>query len=167
MIDWYVANTRVNAENTAAAHLRRQGFSVYLPRYMKLRRHARRRELVPRPLFPRYLFVGLGPENSRWRAINSTIGINHLVCLDGRPSLLNGAIIDELRHSEDENGMIVGKLKCRFNKGDRVQLIDGALCEQTGLFDSLDDNQRVVVLLDLLGRQVRVRAPIEAVRACA
>ncbi len=167
MIDWYVANTHVNGENTAAEHLRRQGFSVYLPKYMKVRRHARRQDLVPRPLFPRYLFVGVGPANARWRAINSTIGISHLVGFDGRPTLLDGAIIDELRDREDAKGMIVAGQRCRFARGDRVQIVSGALCEQTGLFDSLDDKERVVILLDLLGRQVRVRAPIDAVQACA
>lgn len=166
MIDWYVANTHVNAENKAASHLCRQGFSVYLPKYMKLRRHARRQDMVPRPLFPRYLFVGVGPENVRWRAIHSTIGISHLVSFGSHPAPVDTAIIEELRRNEDDQGMIVTGCKNRFSKGDRVQFVRGALCEQIGLFDSVDDNQRAIVLLDLLGRQVKARAPMEAVQAC-
>ena len=166
MIVWYVANTHVNAENTAAYNLSRQGFSVYLPKYMKLRRHARRQDLVPRPLFPRYVFVGVGIKNKRWRAINSTIGINHLISFDGRPTILHSDILDQVRARENNDGMIVTRESCHFRKGDRVEIVRGALCEQTGLFDSLDDKKRVIVLLDLLGRQVRVRAPIDAVQAC-
>ena len=85
MIEWLVAQTGPQAEAQADRHLRRQGFSVYLPRYLRLRRHARRQEWVPRPLFPRYLFVGIDPARSRWRSIRSTFGISHLVCAGDRP----------------------------------------------------------------------------------
>ena len=30
---WYVVQTQANAENKAVAHLARQGFATYLPRY--------------------------------------------------------------------------------------------------------------------------------------
>jgi transcriptional antiterminator RfaH len=56
---WYVVQTHPHAENKAAAHLQRQGFATYLPRYLKRRRHARRTEAIAAPLFPRYLFVAL------------------------------------------------------------------------------------------------------------
>ena len=39
---WYVAQTHRRDEEKAAWHLRRQEFSVYLPRYLTRRRHARR-----------------------------------------------------------------------------------------------------------------------------
>ncbi len=167
MIQWYDANTHDNAETKAAEHLLRQGFSVYLPKYMKLRIHARRKEWVPRPLFPRYLFVGISPENVRWRAIQSTIGISHLVSFGNSPAAVPNEVIDVLRQWEDEKGMVVLKPASLFTKGERVKLTSGALGEQIGLFDHIDDKERVVILLDLLGRQIRVRAPIEAVQACA
>lgn len=166
-IQWYVANTQVNAETTAAGHLRRQGFCVYLPLYKKLRSHARRREWVSRPLFPRYLFIGVGETNQRWRAIKSTIGISHLISFDGAPSPVSEDIIESLRAREDETGMIKFAARSLFKKGDPVRLLGGALSEQIGLFDSIDDKMRVTVLLDLLGRQMRIRVPIETVQACA
>ena len=167
MTDWYVANTHVNAETKAAGHLLQQGFSVYLPKYMKLHSHARRKKWVPRPLFPRYLFVGISPENARWRAIQSTIGISHLISFGASPASVPNVVIDVLRQREDEKGMVVLKPASLFKKGERVKLMSGALGEQIGLFDHIDDKERVVVLLDMLGRQVRVRTPIEAVQACA
>ena len=39
---WYVVQSQPNSELKAAAHLDRQGFTTYLPRYLKRRRHARR-----------------------------------------------------------------------------------------------------------------------------
>ena len=49
---WYVVRTQPHAESKASAHLGRQGFETYLPRYLKKRRHARRVETVQAPLFP-------------------------------------------------------------------------------------------------------------------
>jgi transcriptional antiterminator RfaH len=34
---WYVVQTQVNAEPKAARNLVRQGFEIYLPRYLKRR----------------------------------------------------------------------------------------------------------------------------------
>ena len=64
---WYVAQTHRHAEAKATAHLGRQGFLVYLPRYRKQRRHARRIDTVTVPLFPSYLFVLSG---ERLRSVN-------------------------------------------------------------------------------------------------
>ena len=45
---WYVVFTRPNGEEVAAQHLKRQGFSTYLPRRLTMRRHARKQERVIR-----------------------------------------------------------------------------------------------------------------------
>ena len=165
-IDWYVANTHGNAEVMAAGHLKLQGFSVYLPMYKKLRSHARRKEWVARPLFPRYLFVGVGEKNRCWQAIRSTVGISHLVCFNGEPSHVDSEILTCLRAQEDDSGMIKLSGGSGFKKGERVQIVTGALAERSGLFDSIDDKMRVTVLLDLLGRRLKIRIPVETVQAC-
>ena len=54
---WYAVRSPPRMELWARTNLWDRGFEVYLPRYRKQRRHARRREWVPRPLFPGYLFV--------------------------------------------------------------------------------------------------------------
>ena len=53
MIGWYAVYTQPHAETKAAWHLNRQGFEIYVPRYLKRRRHARKIETVAVPLFPR------------------------------------------------------------------------------------------------------------------
>ncbi len=57
MTFWYAVHTHSRSEQKALAHLARQGFSAYLPQFLKQRSHARCRDWVPAPLFPRYLFV--------------------------------------------------------------------------------------------------------------
>jgi transcriptional antiterminator RfaH len=152
---WYVAQTQVYAEAKATQHLGRQGFAVYLPRYLKQRRHARRVERVAAPLFPRYLFVEIDIATQRWYAIQSTIGISSLVTNGGVPVPVPNGVIDALRNREI-SGFVQLDRRPRFNPGDKIRVRDGAFSDCLGLFESVSGEQRAAILLDLLGRKVRV-----------
>jgi transcriptional antiterminator RfaH len=161
---WYVAQTRVRAEERARLNLERQGFRTYLPRYRRERRHARRRETVGAPLFPGYIFVELDPEHGPWRSINGTFGVNHLICRGDRPAAVPEGLVDELAARENAEGLIV--LQPRpFEKGEALRIVSGALADCLGLFERMADRERVILLLDLLGRKVRVQAPLDHVAA--
>jgi len=162
---WYVAHTHPHAEAKATAHLSRQGFDIYFPRYIKRRRHARRIETVPAPLFPRYLFVGIDLNAQRWRSIFSTVGVSRLVCNGEDPSPVPVGIVEALKSREDANGFI--KLDCRprFHVGDKIRVLDGAFSSYLGLFDGMAERERIAILLDLLGRKVRVILDADLVAA--
>jgi len=164
---WYAIHTHTRAERLGLGHLRRQGFDAYLPQYLKRRRHARRTDWVPASLFPGYLFVRMDPAAARWRAIQSTVGIRDLVCFGDMPAALPDGIVEGIRDREDDRGFVRMDTVAPFAKGNKVQIAAGALCEQVGLFDCMTDDERVVVLLDLLGRPLKVRLPVEAVVAYA
>lgn len=153
---WYVVHTQPNREIRADVNLRRQGFSTYLPRYMRRRRHARRQEMVARPLFPRYLFVALDPERDRWRAIHSTFGVNHLVLAGDEPLPVPEGVIDEIRARETRDGFVKLGLPAGIGPGSAVRLIDGIFADATGVLERVADENRVAILLELLGREVRV-----------
>lgn len=162
---WYVVNTQPQKEERAREHLNRQGFDVYLPRWRKRRSHARRVEWVPAPLFPRYLFVGFDIEITPWRAIHSTIGVSHLVCSGGLPLSMPGAVVEGIRDREAEGGLI--EIKPVFRKGQPIVVGEGAFLDQIGLFERMNDDERVTILLSLLGREVRVKVPAHSIRAVA
>jgi transcriptional antiterminator RfaH len=164
---WYVAKTRPNAETKALCNLERQGFKAYLPRYLRRVSHARKVRWLPRPLFPTYLFVALSPTQQRWRAINSTFGISHLVCHSDRPASVPDGIVEQIQNNEDEDGLVLTGRKIPFEKGAKVNVISGAFADHTGLFECSADDERVVILLDLLGRQVRTRLKLDALTALA
>ena len=65
----------------------------------------------------------------------------------------------------DENGMVPLISAQRLIKGERIEILDGPLEGLTGLFEHTTDHERVVLLLDLLGRQTRVTVPRATVRA--
>ncbi len=167
MLNWFVANTHARSEEKAKANLERQGFEVYLPRYLKKRSHARRIDFVPTALFSRYLFVGMDMEQARWRAINSTIGVSNLVANGTAPLSVPQQIIQGIRSREDTDGWVTMIQPIPYKKGEKVQIKSGPLTDQVGLFDCVDDSERIFILLDLLGRPVKIRVDAEQIGALA
>jgi transcriptional antiterminator RfaH len=153
---WYVVHTQPNGEGRADLNLRRQGFATYLPRYARGRRHARRNDVVVRPLFPRYLFVALDPARDRWRSIHSTFGVSHLIATGEEPVAVPDGVVDEIRGRETHDGYVRLGLPAGIRPGSAVRLIDGIFAEATGVLERIADANRVAILLQLLGREVRV-----------
>ena len=162
---WYVVQTHPHAESKASMHLHRQGFVSYFPRYLKLRRHARRVEKVAAPLFPRYLFVSVECATQRWLSIDSTFGVVRLVRVGGRPAPVPQHVIEALTHREDANGFVELAPRPRFALDDKLRVSSGAFCGRIGLFQGMTSQERVTILLELLGRKVRVALDTEIVEA--
>jgi transcriptional antiterminator RfaH len=165
MKSWFAVHTRPLAEAKAASHLDRQGFDVYLPRYRKMRRHARRLEPVVRPLFPRYLFVSFDVTTTRWRAIRSTLGVSDLVRSGDQPTPVADAIVTAIREREDDEGLVRLSRIAGLHVGQKLMILTGALSDQIGMLEGLSDKDRVTVLLHLMGRPIRLCLPVDAVGA--
>jgi transcriptional antiterminator RfaH len=165
MITWYAAYTQPNGETKAVEHLARQGYSIYLPRYRRTVRHARRRALVLRPLFPRYLFVGLDRLTQRWRPIRSTCGVVGLVASGDEPVPVASGIVDSLRRQESDGAFDLLSPVQRLRTGDAVRVTEGPFADLVGRLLGMADHERVFVLLELLGRTVRAEIPALAVDA--
>ncbi len=162
---WYVVQSHPNAELKAVTHLNRQGFVTYLPRYLKRRRHARRVDVVAAPLFPRYLFVSIDTTAQRWRSIYSTVGVSSLVCTGDTPLPVAEQVVAALKQREDGTGLVKLDHRPLFRAGDKIRMLEGVFTDCLGLYDGMPDRDRVAVLLDLLGRKVRVLVDPESVAA--
>jgi transcriptional antiterminator RfaH len=162
---WYVVQTQVNGEHKAAQNLMRQCYEIYLPRYLKYRRHARKIDVTAKPLFPRYLFVAIDMSTQRWRSIQSTFGVARLVCNGDDPAPVPNGVLGALKAREDDRGFIRMEAKPAFAPGDKVRVLAGAFMDSAGLFDGMGDHDRVAILLDLLGRKVRVHLDVDLVAA--
>jgi len=152
---WYAIHTHPRGELKAFNHLQRQNYHVYLPRCAKTIRHARKSERVVRPFFPRYLFVRLNLAINGWRTIRSTVGVNDIVCFGEQPTPLPAGVIDALQ-AQETGGLIELAHKNAIKPGDNVVVLNGPFADQVGLCINVSDNERVAILLDLLGRKVRV-----------
>jgi transcriptional antiterminator RfaH len=162
---WYLAQTHAHSENKAAANLIRQGYSIYIPRYLKRRSHARRVESVPAPLFPCYLFVAFNVVTERWHSIQSTWGVSRLIRHGDAPALVPETVILNLREREDENGFVRLNPRPNLASGDEIRVVGGVFDTCLGLFEGMAERDRVAVLLELLGRKVRVLLDVDSVVA--
>jgi transcriptional antiterminator RfaH len=164
-VAWYAVQTQPHAEAKAMAHLQRQGFEVYLPRFMKRRRHAGRVETVAQALFPGYLFVAIDVTTQRWRCVNSTIGVRRLVSNGDAPAPIAPRVIETLQRQHDERGYFQMRPAPRFAAGDKVRVVDGVFSSALAIYEGMPDQHRVAVLLELLGRKVRVHIDLDSVAA--
>lgn len=163
MKHWFVVYTQPRNEDLASEHLGRQGFDVYFPRYRKSRSHARRRDFVSAPLFPRYIFVGLDVMSAAWRSIRSTRGVIDLVRNGLDPVPVPAETIEEIKMREDDNGYVVLGKHLYLSRGDRFRIDSGPFAACEAIFESKKDEARVIALLSMLGRKVSVELPIGAV----
>lgn len=167
MTRWYVVQTHPHSEQLARRHLLRQGFVVFLPEYLRRRSHARRIDMVGASLFPGYLFVAMNVEETRWRAISSTSGVRRLICNGTDPVPLPPGIVEDIQSRLDDNGFVQVRPVIPFRPGEAVQVMDGPLADQVGFFECATDEERVILLLNILGREIRVKVPLASVAHCA
>lgn len=159
MTRWYAVYCESRMETWARANLWERGLEVYLPRYEKRRRHARRSDLVARPLFPGYLFVRADLGAGDRHRVDSAPGVRRMVSFGDHTPPIADHVIEEIRGREDEDGLIRLDKPTSFRRGETLRIVEGAFANQIGLFQELSDDQRVFLLLDLLGGKVRVRVP--------
>ena len=160
---WYAVYTQARMETWARSNLWERGFEVYLPQYRRQRRHARKTDWVSAPLFPRYLFAAADPQAGHQRAINTAPGVAGLVAFGERPAAMPDRVIQAIRDREDAAGHVQLVDRDTLRPGERVRLQSGAMADHTGLFERRGDGERVVILLHLLGREVRVKVPANAI----
>jgi len=154
---WYVARTLPQRELYASQQLTNQGFRIFVPRYWKNRRHARKVETVSAPLFPRYIFVILDRTRDRWRSINGTLGVDRLLTQAGEPQSVPHGAVESLLDVADAEGNV--QFDFQLKAGQTIKVTAGPFADLVGQLERLDDNGRVCALLEIMGATVRVTLP--------
>jgi transcriptional antiterminator RfaH len=162
MYNWYLIHTKIRQELVALENLERQGFTCFLPliRAEKLRRGAL--QVVQEPLFPRYLFIrlGTGLESQSWDPIRSTLGVSRLVTFGQTPAKVEDKLIAQLQVKTDS----AEKLLRYFEPGEQVVVTDGPFVGREAIYQMADAEGRVMVLLNILSKQVKMAVPPANIR---
>lgn len=155
-IGWIALYTKANQERTAITNIERQDFSAYCPMIEHTRRHARKVETVRRPLFPSYVFVRLDAQKCQWRPLLSTIGVQSVIQFNNRPGFMPDGFVEELQVFEEQDKLRVMTAP-KFMAGMEVKILNGPFQNLIAKVLSLPEKDRVWLLLDMMGRKVRIQ----------
>lgn len=142
---WSVIKTHPHCSVLAAKHLQLQGFTHYNPIVNEPAKKGWRKT----QLFSNYIFVEL---KSSWPLMMSVIGISKVLISDGLPIAVHDSVIEDLKAMEDADG-IVQLNRSRFRHGDPVNIESGSFSFMAGLHEGQCSEDRVSVMLTLLGTQ--------------
>ena len=159
---WFLAQLKPNNYRIAERNLQRQAFRTFLPfQQQTLRRHGKFK-LTLKPLFPGYLFVAVDSASGGWRAINSTYGVTKLVNFGGDPAPVPADLVSELMSRCDGEGKLLSPR--RLTPGDSITPTSGPFADFAAKVERIEPDQRVWVLLDLMGRKTRLAVDANIVR---
>ena len=161
MSEWYLVYCKARQEESAARGLEEQGYTVYLPQLATKRRRAGGLTEIIQPLFPRYMFVSTVDESQSIVPVRYTRGVRNIVRFGNVFLPVATDIVDDLRKREDSETGYHRLVAPTLKPGDRVRIGSGVLQGIEAVFEARTGSDRVVILLDLLGRQTRTELPIE------
>ncbi|MDR2880302.1 MAG: transcription/translation regulatory transformer protein RfaH [Azoarcus sp.] len=160
---WYLIHTKPRLEKHALENLERQGYECYLPLYPteKLCRH--KLTVTDSPLFPRYLFIRLGQEDSAksWAPLRSTRGVSQLVRFGQHPAQVDDTLIALLKSREQS---FQSKPERLFGPGDPVRIAEGPFADIEAIYQMSDGEHRALVLIEILNKPVSLRVELASLR---
>jgi len=154
--NWFAVYTRPRQEIIALDNLERQGFACFLP--MAVNPYQRRSERKPRiePLFPRYLFLNVVPDQQSLAPVRSTRGVCTLVRFGQRLVTVRERVIEAIERRRDQDTGLVRLDPVPVNVGDRVRVFDGPLAGLEGIFRERRGADRALLLMKILGTESTV-----------
>lgn len=151
---WYLVYCKPRQETVARENLARQGYEIYLPFMHEVRRRQGKRVTLIAPMFPRYLFIHLNNQTDNWAPIRSTLGVVSVVRFGRSAARVPDGLIDKLKSREDPQGVQILPVD-QYKPGTRVRITQGSFAGYEGIFQAATGHDRVMVLLDVLGRSAR------------
>jgi transcriptional antiterminator RfaH len=144
MRNWYLIKTKSKQENVAIKNLENQEYSTYCPT-VKIKK----KNVV---LFPGYLFIHLDKKNENWSPIRSTKGVVNFVRFGLNFAQVPDTVIEFLKTNQLINKEKLMNLN-KFKPGDKIQITDGVFKNCVAIFKSSKSEDRVILLMNLLGQQ--------------
>jgi len=144
MKNWYLIKTKSRQEKIAKQNLKNQDYRAFCP-MAKINNR-----LVV--LFPGYLFVQLNEKTQNWSPINSTKGVSHFVKFGLNFAKVPSSVIEFVKTHQHITTEKLKNIK-KFQSGDKVQISDGAFKNWMAVFKCYNSDERVILLMNLLGRE--------------
>ncbi len=144
MNKWYLVKTKSRQEDIAIFNLENQNYNVYCPHGIINKKNV--------PLFPGYIFIQLDLNIQNWLPIRSSKGVSNFVKFGLNFAKVPDNVIDFIKTNEILTAEKIKYLD-NFKKGDKVQITDGTFKNCVAIFKSFRSDERVTLLMNLLGQQ--------------
>lgn len=153
---WYAVQTKPRQETVAALNLQRQHYHTYLPKICLRKRRRQQWKKVVEPLFPRYLFIEITADEQSIAPVRSTVGVAGLVRFGKMLVAVPAPVIAFLKEHEQDDTEVRADDKWPHKPGDVVQVLQGPFAGLSGVYQMEKDEQRALLLVELLGRHNEV-----------
>ena len=155
--EWFILQFKSNSHHHAAKNLTRQGFETFLPLHDTTSRKSSRFINTSKPLFPGYMFIRFNRAESEWNKINNTYGVSRLITFNSLLKSIPTSFVDSLMKRYDSSGKLLPIVK--FKKGDNVKVLTGPFADFIATIEKYEADQRIWILMDLMGRKTKIQTP--------
>ena len=160
--EWFILQFKSNSHHLAAKNLNRQGFETFLPLHETTSRRLSRFINTSKPLFPGYMFIKFDRAESEWHKINNTYGVSHLITFNSILKSIPTIFVDHLMKRYDLSGKLLPIQKLK--KGDQVTVLTGPFANFIATVEKYEADQRIWILMDLMGRKTKIITPSDALK---
>ena len=160
--EWFILQFKPNSHQQAVKNLNRQGFETFLPFNDNTSRKASRFVTSTKPLFPGYMFISFDKTDPKWHKINNTYGVFRLITFNSILKSIPTEFIDNLMKRYDVSGKLLPIKKLK--KGDQVTVLKGPFADFIAIVEKYEADQRIWILMDLMGRKTKIQAPSDALK---
>lgn len=159
---WFLVATKPKQETRAIEHLQNQSLDVFAPQLLVERVNRGKRVCREEPMFPGYVFVA-SSKHQPVASVRSTRGVRDYVRFNGQPAKVSPKVIEEIqtRVSSRASSQTVDSQLPKM--GEKVRLVDGPFAGIEAIFESLDGEERVILLLNILGKTQRLSVSLKEV----
>ena len=160
--EWFILQFKPNAHHQANKNLIQQGFETFLPFHNTTSRNVSRFINATRPLFPGYMFISFDRTEPKWHKINNTYGVSRLVTFNSTLKSLPTTFVNNLMKRYDLSGNLLPIQKLK--EGDQVKLLKGPFANFIATVEKYEDDQRIWILMDLMGRKSKIQTTLNALQ---
>ena len=101
------------------------------------------------------MFITFDRTDTKWHKINNTYGVSRLVTFNSILKSIPTTFVDNLMKRYDLSGKLVPFQKLK--KGDQVKVLNGPFANFIATIETYEKDQRILILLDYIGRKTKVQ----------
>ncbi|PSL44169.1 transcription antitermination factor NusG [Chitinophaga niastensis] len=158
---WYVIYTRPQHEKKVSFRLTEMNIATLLPTVKKQRIQKDRKKYIHAPIFPSYIFVYLNDLEEYYKGL-SIDGVLYYVRSGKDVARVSANVIRNVRIlMEQAKDSTMEVSAAYFPQGKEVVIKDGPMTGMTGEIMKVDGEEKVLVRVTLLQRNILITLPSE------